>query len=97
MADQNVEIRLYNADGNVVDDDDESVVRAEKYVNGNLTFYSNEKDSNGDWIWKAQEGGRKRRSFKKYKKGGNKHTNTMGGRKSKKSKKSGKKSKTRRH
>ena len=41
-------------------------------------------------------GGRKRRSSKKYKKGGNKHT--MGGRKSKKCKKGGKRpKKTRRH
>jgi len=41
-------------------------------------------------------GGRKRRSSKKYKKGGNKHT--IGGRKSKKCKKGGKRpKKTRRH
>lgn len=45
----------------------------------------------------GQPGGRKRRSSKKYKKGGNKHT--MGGRKSKKCKKGGKRSskKSRRH
>jgi hypothetical protein len=54
-------------------------------------------------IWSVEppviltEGGRKRRSFKKSKKGGNKHT--MGGRKSKKCKKGGKRSskKSRRH
>jgi hypothetical protein len=43
-------------------------------------------------------GGRKRRSSKKYKKGGNKQTMSMGGRKSKKCKKGGKRpKKTRRH
>jgi len=57
-------------------------------------------NANGkDWTVKqgeGLEGGRKRRSSKKYKKGGNKHT--IGGRKSKKCKKGGKKSKkTRRH
>jgi hypothetical protein len=95
MADQNVEIRLYNADGNV---DDKLAVKAEKYVNGNLTETATEKNEDNEWVWiPVSAGGKKRRSFKKYKKGGNKHTNTMGGRKSKKSKKSGKKSKTRRH
>jgi hypothetical protein len=47
-----------------------------------------------DEVWTVTEekatGGRKRRSSKKYKKGGNKHT--IGGRKSKKCKKGGKRS-----
>jgi hypothetical protein len=52
-------------------------------------------------VWKIS-GGRKRRSSKTSKKGGNKHTMTMGGKKHRKSKKGGKKSKkngkkTRRH
>ena len=64
---------------------------AEKVVNGEIEI-SNKTDSVWDKEWaKPQEGGRKRRSSKKSKKGGNKHT--MGGKKSKKSKKSGKKSK----
>lgn len=58
------------------------------------------KDEDGKYInaadgskWEPMVGGRKRRSSKKSKKGGNKHTMTMGGKKSKKSKKGGKKSK----
>jgi hypothetical protein len=67
---------------------------AEKQENGEIETSTK---TNGLWDkeWaRPSSGGRKRRSSKKYKKGGNKHT--IGGRKSKKCKKGGKRPKTRR-
>lgn len=64
---------------------------AEKYLDGKLIETSQLKNGDGEWVWTPvpQEGGKKRRSSKKSKKGG---------KKSKKSKKGGKKSrKTRKH
>jgi len=85
------EIKMYNSSDEDTTDYGEAV-RAKKTV-GTLTYISTEKHGIGDWIWVEQKGGKRRRSFKKSKKGGNKQTMTMGGRKSKKSKKGGKKSK----
>jgi hypothetical protein len=91
---------------NVIDENDKksgNLVETTFTLDDNTTSFTVELLENGNYMaegkeWKVEStGGRKRRSSKKYKKGGNKHTMTMGGKRSKKSKKSGKKSKTRRH
>jgi len=89
----NEDKKMYNSSNEETTDYDEAV-RAEKNLFGS-TYESSEKDGSGDWKWATISGGKKRRSFKKSKKGGNKHT--IGGRKSKKCKKGGKRPKTRRH
>ena len=96
MAEPIEEIKLYDANNNVVEVDDVLAVKAEKHVDGKITETAT-KNMNNEWDWTpVSAGGRKRRSSKKYKKGGNKHT--MGGRKSKKCKKGGKRpKKTRKH
>jgi hypothetical protein len=88
------EIKLYNANNEVVEVDDALAVKAEKKVNGAVTENAT-KNENGEWDWKPVEpslaGGKKRRSSKKSKKGGKKSSKKS----SKKAKRSSKK--TRKH
>jgi hypothetical protein len=82
-----------NEENEKEDSNEAEATLAERQVNGVI---ENSTKTNGLWDqeWaKPSVGGKKRRSSKKSKKGGNKYTMTMGGKKYKKSKKVGKKSK----